>query len=386
MVEVTPQAQNINKTYDAGHTYTRNYDQVKQEFEQLNVGPINTACTEWSMLARNLGTIAEQIRREVGDVLHDAWESKYSVDAQQHLQVAQGTAEALANHSMTMARATDYAGQYAQWYQAHLPGDGYVTTGGDSQRAVDHLVKFLGRYDEVISLLPSQVQAQSVNANPQDLGGPDSTPGGPGAGAGPHGMGGAGKLPGSGGLPDGTGMGDTGFGDTGLGTGGTGSGLPGGGLGSGGTGGGLGSGGTGGFSPYDPGSQLAGGGGLGGLGSGHTGLGGGGLGSGGVGSGLGGGGLGTGPGGIGSGTGAGGAGTLGSGAGRGGPGSGAGGPGSGGPGAGGRGSAGAGGVGGAPMHGGGQGDEDERERSTWLTEDEDVWGGNTDVPPPVIGG
>lgn len=381
MVEVTPQSQNINKTYDAGHTYTRNYDQVKQEFEQLNVGPINTACTEWSALARNLGTISEQIRREVGDVLHDAWESKSSADAQQHLQVAQGTAEALANHSMTMARATDYAYQYASWYQAHLPGDGYVTTGGDSQRAVDHLVKLLGRYDEVIALLPSQVQTRSVNANPQDIGGPDSTPGGPGAGGAPH-MGGAGaKLPGSGGtggLPgSGLGDGNTGFDGSGLGNGSTG-----GGLGSGGTGG-LGSG-SGGLSPYDPGSQLAGGGGLGGLGSGHPGggLGGGGLGSGGVGSGLGSGGLGSGPGGIGSGSGAG---VLGTGAGRGGPGSGAG-TGAGGPGAGGRGSAGAGGVGGAPMHGGGQGDEDERERSTWLTEDEDVWGGNADVPPPVIGG
>jgi len=43
----------------------------------------------------------------------------------------------------------------------------------------------------------------------------------------------------------------------------------------------------------------------------------------------------------------------------------------------------------SPMHGGhggGSGDDEERERSTWLTEDEDVWGGDTDVPPPVIGG
>jgi hypothetical protein len=59
MVEIQRQSQAINRTFDYGHTYSRNYDQVKQEFSQLNVGPINTACTEWSALARNLGTLSE---------------------------------------------------------------------------------------------------------------------------------------------------------------------------------------------------------------------------------------------------------------------------------------------------------------------------------------
>lgn len=36
-----------------------------------------------------------------------------------------------------------------------------------------------------------------------------------------------------------------------------------------------------------------------------------------------------------------------------------------------------------PMHGSGQKDEEERERSTWLTEDDDVWGGDA-APPGVI--
>jgi hypothetical protein len=38
-----------------------------------------------------------------------------------------------------------------------------------------------------------------------------------------------------------------------------------------------------------------------------------------------------------------------------------------------------------PMMGGQGNDEQERERSTWLTEDEDVWGGS-DAPPPTITG
>jgi hypothetical protein len=43
-------------------------------------------------------------------------------------------------------------------------------------------------------------------------------------------------------------------------------------------------------------------------------------------------------------------------------------------------------MGGMPMAPGqgGKGGE-ERERETWLSEDEDVWGGDDDTAPPVIG-
>jgi hypothetical protein len=52
------------------------------------------------------------------------------------------------------------------------------------------------------------------------------------------------------------------------------------------------------------------------------------------------------------------------------------------------GGAGANGMGmGMPMGGGGGagGQSEDRERSTWLSEDEDIWGGDGDVAPPVIG-
>jgi hypothetical protein len=154
----------------------------------------------------------------------------------------------------------------------------------------------------------------------------------------------------------------------------------------------------------DASSRLAGVGDGSGFGSGSSsggfgGSGSGGLGSGGAGSaGFGGGGAGAGTGGF-SGAGAGGAsGLAGQGGGRPGSGSGlaGGGPGAGrgagsGTGTSGAGSAGAGGrggvMGGAPMGGrgggGGGGNDDERERTTWLTEDEDVWGA-TKAPPGVI--
>ena len=95
-------------------------------------------------------------------------------------------------------------------------------------------------------------------------------------------------------------------------------------------------------------------------------------------------GFGPGPGGIGPGVGPG-AGGIGPGDGAGLSGAGAGGGVGGGAGAGGVGpGAGAGATGGRgmmPMHGGNGGEEEERERSTWLTEDDDVWGGDDGLPP-----
>ncbi|WP_119726947.1 WXG100 family type VII secretion target [Thermomonospora amylolytica] len=126
--------------------------------------------------------------------------------------------------------------------------------------------------------------------------------------------------------------------------------------------------------PGSGGSNLAGlpsGGGGTGLGGTPGGLPGGGGAGGGVpgGLGAGGGGLAGGPGGL--------------------PGGVPGGMGRGGPGSGGLGAAGRGGFGGMGMpmgaggHGGGKGEE--RERTTWLTEDEDVWTGDQDAGPSVIG-
>lgn len=110
---------------------------------------------------------------------------------------------------------------------------------------------------------------------------------------------------------------------------------------------------------------------------------------------MGGGGLGAGGGGLGAGAGAGGGlsagagGALGAGgagldsAGMTGAGAGAGGPGASGATAGGRGGSGAPGMV-APMRGGGPGGNgDERERNTWLSEDEDVWG-EDEAPPSII--
>jgi uncharacterized protein YukE len=192
---------------------------------------------------------------------------------------------------------------------------------------------------------------------------------GPGAGptGGVPGAGGAGMHPSTAGLNPNT----HGFHNPGLGSGAgshlpsTGS-VPSPGIGS---GSGLGSG-------YDPSKTSlagAGGGGLSGLGSGTGGLGGLGAGAGGLGAGAGGLGAGT------SGLGAGrpvsppamssmGMGGMGAGAGRGGAG---------------RSGAGRTGAVGGGGHGGAHAPDDER--GTWLTEDEDVWGGDNIAPPGVLG-
>lgn len=149
----------------------------------------------------------------------------------------------------------------------------------------------------------------------------------PSIGAFPGGEGGPGAFPGS---PSSGGLPDTAF--PGAGGAGAGTGLAGFNPGAGGTGGGLGAG-AGGMGSSDP-----------------------------FGAGVGGG-LSTGAGAAGSGGGL--AGGLGGASG-------------------GRGAAGRGMMPMAP-HAGGQGDDKERERSTWLTEDEDVWNTGDDAAPPVIG-
>ncbi|TDC66582.1 hypothetical protein E1200_16530 [Actinomadura sp. GC306] len=194
-------------------------------------------------------------------------------------------------------------------------------------------------------------------------GGGGSIPGGPGAGSIPGGggsiPGGGGSIPGGGGgIPGGPGAGSIPGGGGSIPGGPSESdlaGLPGGPPGAGG----------GGMDPFGRGGIGGGGGGIPGGGAGGGSV----PGAGGLGAGAGAGGLAGGMPGAGRGTGVGAGTGAGAGANKGG--------------AGGRGMMG----GGAPMGGGrGGGGEDEHERTTWLMEDEDVWGGNDDeTAPPVIG-
>ena len=128
MASVDNRSEAIQKNYDTS-TYTvegGETDVVRQEFAQVDPASINNACTAWSRLADHLGGLANTLRGEAGAPLHDAWEGQGSPEAQQQLQVAQATASALAGQAMQMARATDWAYQYASWYKAHVPGDGLV--------------------------------------------------------------------------------------------------------------------------------------------------------------------------------------------------------------------------------------------------------------------
>jgi hypothetical protein len=407
-VRATADETAIRKTVQS-HAYQRSVVEVHQEFDQLDPQAISDACRAWKRAADELLALAEGIKAEAAVPLSAAWNSPASPAAQQQLQQAEATVRALASDCLQMAHATDYAAQYAQWYKDNLPsyaeslGTGVkgMVTGqgmtGAAKVAVEYLENLLTRYNEVIQILPNSVHAQFVDSRigtftPSPLPPPDSGVGGTGAptvggvggfpaGAGPSAVGHGTAVPGA----HDVGSGPAGAGPSG--SGGPGSFTTGGGHGSGPAG--FGSGGL--DDPYAAGSSLAGS----GLGGGLSGfdpnaLGGASVGGSqsGLGAGLGAGALGA------TGLGAGGlAGGLG--AGRGGAGrAGAGGAGLlGGPGAGGMAGSGmaaegavAGRGGMVPMHGAaGHGEgEEERERSTWLMEDDDVWGCGGDAPPPVI--
>lgn len=163
--------QAVSKNYDTS-SYDQSYDTIKSQFDAFQPAPINVAVTDWANLASRIGYVADNLMTQIGHPLNDAWESKTSPDAQRQLQMAQATARALADQCLHMARANDWAYQYAQWYKDHMPGTGmYHSIGGmlsdpaDDNAAREHLAKFMTRYNEVIaSSVPPSVQAQYMES------------------------------------------------------------------------------------------------------------------------------------------------------------------------------------------------------------------------------
>jgi hypothetical protein len=390
----------IRKTVGS-YGYERSVYQVEQEFAQLNPATIGEACRAWKRAADELFALAEGLKAQAAVPLSAAWQSPASPGAQQQLQQAEATARALGNDCLQMAHATDYAAQYAQWYKDNRPTyvdavatgvKGAVTGNGltaGAEQSLTHLTNLLSRYNEVTQILPDAVQTQLVQPNvmkdetivdPPGAHGPGGSVAAPsfGGGAGASGASGL-SVPGVSTSVGGPG-GGFGAGPSGLGpVGGPDPYAAGGSLAGAGLGGGL-----AGFDPNALGGTVGGTGGLGnglGAGLGAAALGAAGLGAGGLVGGLGAGRPGSGfgsPAGAGSLAGPGAGGLVG--------GSGAGVVGEGVIGSVGAQRGVAGGPMAAPMHGasGRQEGVQERERSTWLVEDDDVWGGGRDVPPPVI--
>jgi hypothetical protein len=387
------------------------HEQIMAQLNAVNALSIGEAQLAWRLAADKLRHVAQDLLPSIAADLASAWSDEASVGAQQQLQIAQATAVALANDSADMVSATGVAHEAAKHYTAednrpktgfwgkvsdtagvvadvsHSPGAYVAEWGadklsGDDKAAQEYLQSFMNNYDDAATAMPNEVRARLAHSDAREGIDEGSDPDGPGPGPSTGGGGGVGGGGASATVPA---LGGSGAG------GGTGSVAGMGGLGD----------------PYSVGgSSLAGAGGEAGFGSGlGTAAGSGfGSGSGGWGTAAGAGAVGA----AGLGAGVAGAGGLGRGAGgrfgSGGAATGAGsGGGAAGRGAGGRtggalseqamtnGRAGAAGRGsgagmmGAPMGGGRGGDEEERERTSWLMEDDDdIWGTKTDAPPPII--
>ncbi|MGI5323707.1 hypothetical protein [Actinomadura nitritigenes] len=366
-------------------------DDVKKKLSSINSEPVKDAGTAYSDAADALAEMSTALRG-FAQTLVKHWKGDEAKKAVAQLQQVHETSINLSNSSHTNASTyTWYGTQILDWYKqaGHDASDGFIHTSGDDKGGRELMQRFLNRTGEAFNAHPPQITQDLPQDKRGGLTDTPTYPGGPGGPTSP-GAGGGGLHGGGGGAGAGSGFGSD---PGGLGKYGSGSSSPFAPVGDGGPHlpGGTGSGGSGGFGS-DP----------GGLGGSHGGGGGGSLGgSGGLGSDLssfpggggggglpggGGGGLGADPGGLGGGAGAGG-GLGGFGATPGGLGAAGGGLGAGGAaGAAGRAAAGRAG-GGMPMgHGGhGNGKEEERERTTWLSEDDDVWGADDDTAPPVIG-
>ncbi|GAA2086240.1 hypothetical protein [Actinomadura alba] len=354
------------------------YDALKQIINGMQPEPVQKAGAAYTAVSKRMEDTVELIYDQ-SRRLAEHWGGKDAVAAMTQMQKAyeqakeiytesQRTGNALTSHSQMQQSWKDNVRDDPWWSSDWMALGGATGLGARNQQAGELMERLQSQTAQSNSNFPASIQADMPNTNISPYGPGERPPGGPGKPPGGPGGGDLPKGPGGGDLPKGPGGGDfpkgPGGGDFPKGPGG--GDLP-----NGPGGGDLPNGPGGGGYPGGGGSDLAGVGG---------GAGGGGL-SGGM---PGGGGLG--PGGVGGGLGAGG-GLPGGGVGAGGAGPGAfGGPGMGALGKNGLGAGGMG-MGGMPMGaGGGQGgDGEERERTTWLTEDEDVWGADDDAAPPVIG-
>lgn len=350
-------------------------DAVKQMLSNLDPGHVAAVGQAYAGASDALTTAADRLHRHAQRLV-EAWTGDNAERALKQLGQLNTTAAELQEKSATTGQVYSWLGsEILPWYKAEgeKMGHGYINDGGDDRAAVELLDRMDNRIlqgyngvpDSINKDLPPRSGSSSYQGTDSIPTSGTSQPGGPASGV-P-----SGAVPG--GLP-GDSTGHRGDGPTGPGGGiptGPGTGVPG----NSGPGAGV-PGGITGLPGSAGGTDLAGAGGAGMDPFGASGIGGG---AGGAAGGLGGGpgGLGGGPGVIGGGVLAPGApGPLG--AGRGGSGTTTGGSAS--RGAGGRPGA------GAPMGGGGHGkDEEERERTTWLTEDEDVWTDGGDIAPPLIG-
>ncbi|REE96579.1 hypothetical protein [Thermomonospora umbrina] len=369
-----------NGTSQCWTTNGESFEEVKNRFKSLQPAPVATAAAAFKDASEKLAAAANALINH-GKVLRDNWGGEEAKKALAQLSKVHWTATELSNKSFKVAHSYNwYSTEILTFYKnlGETMSDGMFTTGGDHEYARERLAKFYQRTGEAQMVMPNSVSkdlpASDIgNQQPPPGGGrpPGGGPGGLPNGGGPGGGPGNPKFPDPNGpnYPNPNGPGGPNYPGPGDPNGPGNPNYPGGPNGPGGPnypGG-----------PNGPNYPGPGGGGFPGGGGG----GGGDLANlpGGGGGGLpgGGGGLpGGGPGGIG--------GVPPGGAGAGGLGPG----GIGGFGPGGLGAAGRGGLGGMPMMpgaGGGKDGEQDRERTTWLTEDEDVWGADGDTAPPVIG-
>ncbi|TDD32528.1 WXG100 family type VII secretion target [Actinomadura sp. KC06] len=395
----------IRSNQDSPTEWDGGIDEMNQILNATDPQKVMDAGTHYTAAAQKFQNAAGILRREKA-ALAGVWKGEDADATTEQMERLHQSATGMQEVAQTTGKALSDHGTKLDWYKRHQPGKGFIgnisyddagvvaagtmvagpaggmiALGGkklgeafglidsaEEKAAQEHMKRLGERTVEANRAMPEKISTNMPETNITSKVPTNDIPGGGGI-TNPGGGGGGGSIPGTGGMPGGGGS-IPGGGGSGNIPGGGGS-IPGG-------GGSIPGGGGGGSIPGGggSGSDLAGlpPGGGGGAGDpfGRTGLGGGGMpGGGGGGSIPGGGGLGAG--GLAGGM-PGGAAGGGAGAGRGG---------------GRAGSAGRGGMGGMPMgggRGGGGNGEDEHERTTWLTEDEDVWGGNDDdTAPPVIG-
>jgi hypothetical protein len=94
------------------------YSQIMNELNQVDVAALDAAGLAWYRAAELLNHIARELMPEAAAMLDEAWADNASIRAQKHLQVAQGTTAVLADNCSAMHTTVDWAHEKAAEYTA----------------------------------------------------------------------------------------------------------------------------------------------------------------------------------------------------------------------------------------------------------------------------
>ncbi|OLT10834.1 hypothetical protein BJF79_25525 [Actinomadura sp. CNU-125] len=197
------------KTFPSQDFSGMSFDDVKNKLSSIRPEAVGDASTAYKDAADILAQMTEKLRTEFAERIKNNWQGESAQKALDQLGQIYTTAGTLSDKSHNTASTYNwYKVSILDWYKnaAQDMEDGYIHTDGDDENARKFIAKFSRRMGEAYDAHPNNIEKDlpreygGLNDNPTMPNYPGGNPGGPG------GMpGGGGSIPGGapGGMPGG---------------------------------------------------------------------------------------------------------------------------------------------------------------------------------------